>query len=297
MNLSDIQAAISDHHLDGWLFYDHHRRDPLAYRILSLPANLIPTRRWYYFIPAHGEPRALCHRIESHSLDTLPGSKRLYSAWPEQRQEIERLLGSARRVAMQHSPNCALPYIAMVDGGTLELIRGFGVDVHGSADLVQLFEARWTEEQFEMHLEAGRRMDRIRADAFRLVSNRVRSGAPVTEFEIKTFLLERFAAEDLETDHGPIVAVNGNASDPHYEPTAERHSPVAAGDLVLIDMWSKLRRPGAVYYDITWVGFCGDSPRAEIHQVFSLSSREPAMQRSNSCSTRCRVVKRYPVLR
>jgi Xaa-Pro dipeptidase len=273
MNLAEMQHAILDEGLDGWLFFDHHRRDPLAYRILGLPDAFPPTRRWYYFIPASGTPRALCHRIEPHTLDDLPGDRRFYSRWSEQRDEIKSLLGKARRVAMQYSANCALPYIAMVDAGTVELVRSFGVEVHGSANLVQMFEARWTDRQLEQHLEAGRRMDRIRAEAFNLVRERTRASTAVNEWEVRSFILERMDEANLETDHGPIVAVNGNASDPHYEPTAERHQPIRSGDFVLIDMWAKLKDPSAVYYDITWTGYCGDTPTDEMQNVFGIVSR------------------------
>ena len=280
MNLDEIQAAIQAQRLDGWLFYDHHHRDPLAYRILGLPNDLQPTRRWYYFIPREGDPVALCHRIEPHSLESLAGAKRFYSRWSEQRNELRTLLGNARAVAMQYSAECALPYIAMVDAGTVEIVRSFGIEVRGSADLVQLFEARWTNEQLEMHLEAGRRMDRIRAEAFALVRERTRNNTAVNEWQIKSHLLEAFAANGLETDHGPIVAVNANASDPHYEPTPTCHAPIVAGDFVLIDMWSKLQKPSSVYYDITWTGFCGDSPPSEMLNVFGvvMGGRDAAIQ-------------------
>lgn len=270
MKLEAIQEALQSEGLDGWLFYDHHHRDPLAYRILGLPDDMQASRRWYYFIPANGEPRALCHRIESHNLDGLPGSKAYYSRWAEQKDGLRRLLGSAQIIAMQHSPECALPYIAMVDGGTLELIRSLGADIRGSADLVQRFEACWTEHQLESHLEAGRRMDRIRADAFWLIRERTRNRTELTEWEVRSFLRNRFEENDLETDHGPIVAVNGNASDPHYEPSRDRHSPIQSGDFVLIDMWAKLKKTGSVYYDITWTGFCGDTPATEMMHVFGV---------------------------
>jgi Xaa-Pro aminopeptidase len=297
MKLSEIQGALAAEGFDGWLFYDHHRRDPLAYRILGLPDEFPPTRRWYYFIPASGEARALCHRIEPHTLDPLPGGKRYYSRWSEQRDELKRLIGSARIVAMQHSPECALPYIAMVDAGTIELIRSFGVDVRGSANLVQMFEARWTQHQLEQHLEAGRRMDRIRAEAFDLVRQKTRAAASLTEWDVRCFLLNRMAQENLETDHGPIVAVNANASDPHYEPTAEHHSPVNPGDFVLIDMWAKLIEPGAVYYDITWTGYCGDSPTSEMQNVFAVvtGGRDAAIQFVQDATRRREPIAGYQV--
>ncbi|HYI95878.1 MAG TPA: M24 family metallopeptidase [Bryobacteraceae bacterium] len=270
MRLEEIQNAITVEGFDGWLFYDHHRRDPLAYRILGLPNHLQSTRRWYYYIPARGEPRALCHRIESHNLDSLPGEKFLYSRWSEQKKELSRILAPARIVAMQHSSDCALPYIAMVDAGTVELICGLGIDVSSSANLVQQFEACWTATQFESHLEAGRRMDGIRAEAFQLIRERTRNKSALNEWEVRKFLLERFASNNLQTDHGPIVAVNANASDPHYEPTSERHSAVGPGDFVLIDMWAKLSTPDSVFYDITWTSFCGDSPRSDMQNVFGI---------------------------
>jgi Xaa-Pro dipeptidase len=268
MNLDAIQEALRHNGVDGWLFYDHHRRDPLAYRILGLPSGLNPTRRWFYFIPSQGEPRALAHRIEPHSLNSLPGTRRHYSRWAELSDEITALIAGSRRVAMQYSPNNAVPYVGMVDSGTVEFVRSFGVEVVTSADLVQLFEARWSDAQLEMHLEAGRRMDRIRAAAFDLIRERLASRTPVTEWEVHQFLHEQFRASSLYTDHGPIVAVNGNASNPHYEPTHAQHAPIGPGDLVLIDMWSKLDREDAVYYDITWTGYCGPTPPDEIQTVF-----------------------------
>jgi Xaa-Pro dipeptidase len=269
MRLTEIQSALRTEGLDGWLFFDHHGRDPLAYRILGLPETLHATRRWYYFIPAEGEPRGLVHRIESRHLDSLPGSKTQYSRWTEQTLALRELLRSARTIAMQYSPDCAVPYVSMIDAGTLELVRSAGVQVRTSADLVQLFEARWTDEQLASHLEAGRRMDRLRAAAF----EHIRSGLGTTEWEVWQFLRAGFEREGLVTDHGPIVAVNANASDPHYEPAAERHAPIRSGDLVLIDMWAKLASPAdAVYYDITWTGFCGTAPPERMRQVFRVVS-------------------------
>lgn len=267
MNLPAIQEALRGEGLDGWLFFDHHRRDPLAYRILGLPEDLKATRRWYYVIPATGEPRGLVHRIEPHALDGLPGEKRQYSRWTEQTDELERLLQGMRVVAMQYSPRCAVPYVSMVDAGTAELVMSARVDVRTSANLVQLFEARWSEAQREMHFEAGRRMDRIRAEAFDLIGSRA---GDLNEWDVRAFLLDRFRDAGLVTDHGPIVAVNANASDPHYEPTENRHQPIRRGDLVLIDMWAKLDQPDAVYYDITWTGYCGPTPPDDILNVFAI---------------------------
>ncbi len=269
MNIDDIQRALREEGLDGWLFFDHHGRDPLSYRVLGLDPNLHCTRRWYYLIPASGEPRGLMHRIEPHSLAGLPGSTQFYSRWTEQTAAIRTLLKGLGRIAMQYSPNCVLPYVAMVDAGTIELIRSLGVEIVSSANLIQIFEARWTDGQLETHLEAGRRMDRLRLAAFRKIGQEIRANQSVTEWQIQQFLMDQYAAEGLVTDHGPIIAANEHASDPHYSPPAHGSSPINQGDFVLIDMWSKLDQPGAVYYDITWTGFCGQPP-PEIENVFEV---------------------------
>jgi Xaa-Pro aminopeptidase len=269
MKIDHIQQALRDFKLDGWLFFDHHRRDPLAYRVLGIPNAVEPTRRWYYFVPADGEPRKLVHRIESHSLDGLPGAQDIYSSWTDQQKNLRSMLAGSARVAMQYSQNCAIPYVSMVDAGTIELVRSAGVEVVSSADLIQLFEAKWTNEQFEMHIEAGQLVDSVRREAFQFVANRLRQASRIGEYEVQQFIRKGFGDARLTTNHGPIVAVNSNASDPHYEPGKERSSAIQKGDLLLIDLWAKLAKPEAVYYDITWTGFCGgDSIPDAIQNVF-----------------------------
>lgn len=281
MNLDAVQAALRAESLDGWLFFDHHQRDPLAYRVLGIPTDVVATRRWYYFIPASGEPRGLVHRIEPGSLEAAPGPKSHYSGWASQLDGIRSILGGARRVAMQYSPQCAIPYVSMVDGGTIELVRSLGVEIVSSANLIQVFEACWTAEQFEMHLEAGRRVDRVRASAFEFVRERLAAGTAVDEYEVQQFIRRGFRESGLILDHGPIVAVNANASNPHYEPSAEVTQPIRRGDALLIDLWAKLDRPGAVYYDITWDAFCGPTPPDRYRNIFHVArdARDAAVKR------------------
>jgi Xaa-Pro aminopeptidase len=278
MRVDSIQEAIRDAGLDGWLFFDHHRRDPLAYRVLQIPSDVMPTRRWYYFVPANGEPRKLVHRIESTALDSLPGMKQSYASWQEQQSHLAALVAGASRIAMQYSPNCAIPYVAMVDAGTIELVRGSGVEVVSSADLIQRFEAVWSAQQLDLHLEAGRLVDQTRREAFDLIRSRRQANEAVNEYEVQQFILSRFRERELVTDHGPIVAVNENASNPHYEPACERYSHIQAGDVVLIDLWAKRNAPDAVYYDITWTGFCGSQVPDRIQNIFHIvkAARERA---------------------
>ena len=284
MDLERIQQELRSQKLDGWLFFDHHQRDPLAYRVLGLPTNRMATRRWYYLIPAEGQPAGLEHRIERGMLAALPGEKVPYSSWTEQSEGLRTLLKGLHRVAMQYSPQCAIPYVSMVDAGTIELVRAVGVDVVSSAELIQAFEARWTPGSLETHMEAGRRVDRVRAAAFALIRERTRNHAPLQELEVKQFVLDGFAKAGLFTDHGPIVGANANASNPHYEPSEEISSAIRPGDFVLLDMLAKLDQPGAVYYDITWTGFCGDRPTDEMRDVFGVvtGARDAAIERVQS---------------
>jgi len=267
MDLGRIQEALRREKVDGWLFFDHHERDPLAYRILGFRPRRHVTRRWYYLIPASGEPRALAHRVEPGMLDTLPGEKLLYSRWQEQHALLAKLLSGSRRIAMQYSPDCAIPYIAMVDAGTVELVRKQGIEVVSSAELVQLFESALSVRQFETHLEAGRRVDRIRAGAFRFIGERLSAG--VDEIIVRDWILREFESAGLVTDSGPIVAVNSHAGNPHYEPSRDTNRAIRPGDFVLLDMWARLDEPGSIFYDITWTGFCGDAPE-RIQQVFQV---------------------------
>jgi len=284
MRLDEIQTALGEEGLDGWLFFDHHRRDPLAYRVLQFTPGSMVSRRWYYFVPAKGEPRGLVHRIEAFTLKELPGEMLTYAEWNEMAARVRELLSGARKIAMQYSPNCSVPYVAMVDAGTVELVRGLGVEIVSAANLIQFFEARWTRDQLESHLEAGRRIDRVRRQAFEHIREKHRAGDRVTEWDVKQFILARYREEGIFIDHGPDVAVNGNASNPHYDPNERACSEIKRGDHVLIDMWGKLDRPASVYYDITWIGFCGSQIPSKIQNVFDIvrTARDRAIERVRS---------------
>jgi Xaa-Pro aminopeptidase len=284
MLLEEIQQALREQQIDGWLFFDHHRRDPLAYRVLGLAPASDPTRRWYYLIPSEGEPRKLVHRIEGAVLDSLPGEKAAYSSWSALIDGLTRLIGGRRRLAMQYSPKCSIPYVSLVDAGTVELVRSLGAEVVSSADLIQHFEARWDEAKLASHLEAGRRVDAVRREAFELAGERTRAGAELTEWELMQFIRSRFAASGLVADHGPIVGVNQNAANPHYEPSEQGSRRIRRGDLLLIDLWAKLNQPRSVYYDITWTGFCGAEAPEEIRRVFQVvrEARDRAIRRVQS---------------
>lgn len=256
-DIKGIQAALRAAKIDGWLFYDHHHRDPIAAHILGLAETALVTRRWFYFIPAKGEPRALCHRIEQATLASLPGKKFVYSGWEEQHKILARLLSGSKTIAMQYSPLNNIPYIGLVDAGTIELVRKLKKKLVSSADLVQTFEASWSAAQLQSHLEAGKIIDDVRRQAFERAASMVREGKPLTEFELQQWISAQFAVRGLVASDLSIAAVQPNNGNPHYEPRAESSLPIRAGDLLLLDMWAKLKQPGSVYYDITWVGYLG----------------------------------------
>jgi Xaa-Pro aminopeptidase len=269
MNLSAIQSALRERNIDAWLFYDHHHRDAIAYRVLGLPQNLMVTRRWYYVIPAQGEPSKLVHRIEAGHLDSLPGKKLQYSAWQELADNLKNILAPYRDVAMQYSPNNMVFVVSVVDGGTLEMVRGFGKSVVSSANLVAQFEATLSEEQIRTHFQARDAVDAITAEAFKEIGRRVRNGG-TTEHKIQQWFMEAFARENLVTDDPPVVAVNGNSGNPHYGPSPESSSPIREGDFVLLDVWAKKNIPDSVYYDITWTGFVGKAASEQHRKIFDV---------------------------
>jgi Xaa-Pro dipeptidase len=266
-NLSEMQSDLRAAGLNGWLFYDFRGRDPIAQRILDLPPAM-RTRRWFYFVPAKGTPKKLVHKIETESLAAVPGDTLYYSAQEELRGNLKKLVGRAKTIAMQYSPKNAIPYVAMVDAGTIELVRSTGVKIASSADLVQKYEAVWSPEQLESHLYAGKHVDRIVAEAFQLAARGVRENRPQTEHGLQQWIREQFAAAGLTTEEGPDIAVNAHASDPHYGPSPDRPTPIKEGDLLLLDVWAKRNTPGSVYYDITWVGYLGAKPPEKIAKVF-----------------------------
>jgi Xaa-Pro aminopeptidase len=273
-DIERIQRELVAAGLDGWLLYDFHNRDAIAYRVLGLDAGKFTSRRWFYFIPARGEPVRLCSRVEPTKLDALPGARRFYLSWRELHASLRELLGGARRVAMQYSPQCNIPYVSTVDGGTVELVRALGFEPVSSADLVQTFDALLGQAAYESHVAAGERVVRIKDQAFALVASELAAGRAPSELEVQRFIVRRFGEEGL-TCKGelPIVGVNDHPADPHFEPTPANTRPIRRGDTLLVDLWAKLDRPGAVFYDITWCAFVGREPPPRYVEIFGVVVR------------------------
>jgi Xaa-Pro dipeptidase len=270
VSIPAVQKALKEEGLDAWLLYDFHGSNPIARRLTGLDAGgKMTSRRWFYVIPAAGDPKKLMHAIEPYNLDHLPGSKTIYSQRDTLTLGLEHVLGGLKRVAMEYSPNNSIPYISRVDAGTVEAVRGLGVSVVSSGDLVQRFEAIWSDEALQSHHAAAERLYRIKDRAFAFVRTARAAGRQVTEIEVQRAMAGWFEEEGLITDSPPVVGAQENAGDPHYMPTDERHRAIGDGEVVLLDLWGKLPQPGAVFADITWVGFTAASVPGRYVEAFN----------------------------
>ncbi len=269
-NLSAIQTALRESKLDAWLLYDFRGSNVLARRVLDFSDGPAGSRRWFYCIPASGEPRKLVHRIESGALDHLPGEKTVYLRWQELEEGVQKLLGSAKQVAMEYSPRNGNPYVSRVDAGVIELVRSFGANIVSSGDLIQMFEATWDDQQWQMHMEAARHTDSAYAAAWDFIAQQVRTAGSVRESDVQAVIMAHFEKHGMTTYHPPIVGVNEHSGDPHYETTPATDTAMKAGDFVLIDLWAKLAKPRAVYSDLTRVGFIGNSVPARHQEIFKI---------------------------
>jgi Xaa-Pro aminopeptidase len=269
-HIESIQKALQQDKIDGWLFYSFRGSDPIAENILRLDHAKFTTRRWFYFVPATGTPKKIVHAIETWTLDSLRGDKHVYLPWQQLHQLLREALRGVKKVAMQYSPLNTIPYISRVDAGTVELIRSFGVEVVSSADMVQVFEAVWSQEQLETHLYAAKHMREIVDEIVKEVRRRILANASVTEVEIQDFIVKQYERRDLTAGHPPIVAINAHSADPHYAPNLQDNLPMKKGDFLLVDMWSKRKVPHAVYDDITWTFFIGESVPAEHQKIFNV---------------------------
>ena len=269
LDVPAVQEALRAEGLDGWLLYDFHGSNPIAARLAGTGGGgKMTTRRWFYLIPASGEPHALVHAIERHNLDGLPGRKTVYAGREELEAGLRRLVGGLARVAMEYSADCAIPYISRVDAGTVELVRRHGVSIRSSGDLVQRFEARWDDRALASHRQAAGALYTIKDRALEAIFDRVRRRAWPLEFEIQELMTGWFAEAGLTSDSPPVVAAQENAGNPHYLPVASVSRRIGADELVLLDLWGKLPEPGAVYADITWVGFTGPKPPDDLVRAF-----------------------------
>ena len=270
--IPEIQSALAEAGVDGWLFACFQQNDPIGMDLLGLTGEgKLVSRRCYYLVPREGEPRKLVHGIESGMLDHLPGPKTVYSAWQEHRQRLGELVSGHKRLAAQYSPNNEIPTVSRLDAGTAELVRSMGIELVSSADLAQRFAATWTQEQLEGHRRANVHLHRIALEAFNRVGAALRNGDEIDEYAVQRFILDAFEQVGLWAESDPIIGVNAHSADPHYQPGPGNSSPIRKGDFLLIDLWAKEKAsPSSVYADITWVGVCDASPSDRHQEIFSI---------------------------
>jgi Xaa-Pro aminopeptidase len=268
--IREIQNALQAERIDGWLLYNFRDSNIFATRLLALPKHIMFTRRYFYYIPAHGEPRKLVHRIEEWNLDPLPGTKSIYLSWRSLETGLQELLTGSKKIAMEYSARCAIPYVSTVDAGTIELVRSTGIEIASSANLIQYFEARWDAEQLKDNEESAAHLHQIVGETFGYIRRNITSKNAITEYDVQQFMLSEFKKRGLVTSSDPNCSVNANSANPHYEPTREIHAPVQKGDYVLLDLWAKKDKPRSVYADITWMGFLGDTVPDEFEKIFQI---------------------------
>jgi Xaa-Pro aminopeptidase len=299
LDVKDVQEALKADGLDGWLLYDFRGINPIAADVtaVSRQTGHLATRRWYYLIPATGEPRGLVHAIEKHSLAHLPGTTTRYAGRDQLEAGLRALLAGMTRVAMEYSPRCAIPYVSRIDAGTVELVRQAGVEVVSSGDLVQRFSAVWDADAIATHRQASEKLYRVKDRAFDAVARRLRDGAATTEYDIQQLMAGWFRDEGLVTDSDPDVSAAENSGNPHYLPTAAVHRAIKTDEIVLLDLWGKLDRPGAVFADITWVGYTGQQVPQRYAKAFAAicAARDAGIRLVQESTRAGRVVRGFEV--
>lgn len=271
MDLEKIQTALSDIDVDGWFLCNFHNRDPIASRILGIPLDSFSTRRWFYFIPTKGTPSKLVSKVEKKALDSLPGETKDFFSWKQMHAGIKKMLSGKKRIALNYSPMNHIPYVSMVDGGTIDLLKSFGCELVSSADLIQIFDATLTKAAYESHQAAGKKVLKIKNEAFKKIGDAIKNKVKLSEYALQQFIVRRFEEEGLTCEnHYPIVGINGHPADPHFEPTVENSTHFKAGDLVLIDLWAKLKERDSIYFDITWCGYIGKKPPKVYNKIFEV---------------------------
>jgi Xaa-Pro aminopeptidase len=268
--LKEVQASLVEEEIDGWLLFDFHHSNSLAYTFLEIPPGKMVTRRFFYWIPKQGEPVKIVPLIEPYTLDHLPGVKWFYRGW----QELERLLFSLAvensKIAMEYSPYNALPTISKVDAGMVELIRKTGAEVVSSGNILQHYTSIWKPDQFQSHLVAAKVLESVVDRTWAFIERSLQLQIPLDEYQVQQFMLQTIQEEGCQATDWPTCAVNVHSSDPHYHPEPSRAFPIRMGDFILLDLWCKQKVPHAVYADITRVGVAAARPTRKQEEIFNI---------------------------
>lgn len=271
-NLKKVQQILKDMKIDGWLFYDFRRSNELAIEILDIPKESHLTRRFFYFLPSKGTPVKIVNGIEAGFLDHLPGKKLIYSNHTSLTDHLKKTLKNAKIIAMEYSPKNAIPYVSKVDAGTIEQIKSFGLKIHSSGDLISMFGARWSDKQYKENKPVANALTDIVFKSFDYIKKNINKGKTINEYDVQQFIMNEFKKRKYYTDSPPIVGVNENSGNPHYEPTIKVNKKIKKGDFVLIDLWAKLDKPEGVWADITWTGYVGTRIPEKYIKIFNIVS-------------------------
>lgn len=263
-----MQKAVRDAGLDAWLLYDFRGSNFLAWSILQLPPETHSTRRWIVCVPAHGNPTKIVHRMEQYPLANVKAKELIYDTHESWLAAVASIAGDGQKVAMEYSPMGALPVVSTVDAGTIELVRSCGATVVSSADLLQQFTSVLTEEELANTAVTAGQLKASVMDGFKFIRERLLENETVSEYEVQQHIVKTLEDKGLTMDHPPIVAIGQNAANPHYAPTYSETSEIQKDTVVVIDAWAKRNSPGAVYADITWVGFTGEEVPADVEASF-----------------------------
>ncbi|MFQ5627455.1 MAG: M24 family metallopeptidase [bacterium] len=269
LNIPSVQNYLAETDIDGWLIYDFAGINKAAAEIFTFSDHFF-SRRWFYFIPKEGQPTAIIHKIEDAIFPELPGEKLLYAGLNELNNTLSEVLNGVRKIAMEYSPKNNIPTVSYIDAGTFEMISEIGPEIVSSANLIQYFTCRLSDEQLESHKKAVQLLHEAQEQAFKMIESKLQKNEPVTEYDVQQFIRKHIYENNFISMSDAIVGVNSNASNPHYAPTKDTFSPIQKGDCILIDLWAKENTPNSIYGDITWVGFAGKNPPDEYAKIFEI---------------------------
>ncbi len=270
MNIEKVQTLLKQNNLDGWLLYDFRRSNSIAVDFLSIPPETHLTRRLFYWIPKSGSPVAVVHQVESHVVAHLPGEKKTYSASATLDEALHSIVKNSKKVAMEYSKMCNIPTLAKVDAGMVERIRSMGPEVVSSGTFLQYLLCEWSDEQLELHRQAGKVLDQAAAKAWEWIAGKLKSGQPLNEYDVQQFILKEIHAAGCIMDGEPICGVNEHSAMPHYAPSKQGSSQIKKGDWILIDLWCKKNAAHAVYADISRVAVAGSAPTQRQEEIFGI---------------------------
>jgi len=268
--IEEARKHLKEIRADGWLLYDFHRNNLLAHVFLEIPQKNIVTRRFFYWIPTHGEPIKIVHAIEPYILDHCPGKKIVYSSWQLMEKALSDVLKGSKRIVMEYSPKNAIPYVSRVDAGTVDFVRSLGAEVVSSAEILPYFTAVMDEKQAASHQSAAKGVKQVAEETWKWIAWHLKNQKTLTEYDVQQKVESDYVKLHLITDHSQIVAVNAHSADPHYIPQKNSSSPIKKGDFILLDIWAKENHDWAIYGDITRVAVAAERPTEKQQKIFSI---------------------------